>query len=63
MRILYVALVALSILIMLGSVGALTQATQGVGGIALALLFGVWARLVQASIHHKRTPTPTELSK
>lgn len=32
----------------------LTEATQGVGIICLACLFGIWARIAQAGFHDER---------
>lgn len=47
-----VLLVILAILIALGAAASLTQATVGVGLMALACLVAIFARLAQASGHH-----------
>lgn len=45
-------LVILAILIALGAVLNLTQATVGVGLMALACLVAIFARLAQATVQH-----------
>ena len=47
-----VLLVILAILIALGAAANLTQATLGVGLMALACLFAIFARLAHATMQH-----------
>lgn len=53
-----IVLIGLSVLIGLVGLGSLSQATQGVGMLAFAILLGVWARLYQASVFHQRSQPP-----
>lgn len=46
-------LVAVSLLLALFGFVMLTQATNGVGAVALGCFFGILARIAQASAHHQ----------
>lgn len=52
MRILSTLCFLAAILIGFGGLSSLTQATLGVGVIGVALLFGIFARLLQAQANH-----------
>ena len=45
-------LVLISIIGMIAGFLFLSQATQGVGILAVAILFAAWARIAQANKHH-----------
>ena len=45
-------LVLISIIGMVAGFLFLSQATQGVGILAIAILFAAWARIAQANKHH-----------
>ena len=45
-------LVLISIIGMIAGFLFLSQATQGVGILAVAILFAAWARIAQANQHH-----------
>jgi hypothetical protein len=45
-------LVLISVIGMIAGFLFLSQATQGVGILAIAILFAAWARIAQANKHH-----------
>jgi amino acid transporter len=53
-----IALVLISILLSLAGVVMLSNATAGVGIIALAILVAIYARIAQAADHHRTRATP-----
>ncbi len=55
-------LIVVAGLLTLSGVASLTQATQGVGLIALACFFGIIARIAQASSHQRATETEEQRS-
>jgi len=52
MRIIAVILLLISGLALLGGLASLSNATSGVGGIAVACFLAILARIAQASAHH-----------
>jgi len=52
MRNLAIVFVVIGGLALIGGLTSLSNATSGVGGIAVACFFGILARLAQASAHH-----------
>jgi len=51
-------LVILGLLVVLGGILSLTQATLGVGLIAIGCLLAILARLAQAEAQHRKTLPP-----
>lgn len=48
-------LIVLSILALVGGLASLSQATLGVGLVAVACLFAIHARIAQAEAHQRET--------
>jgi hypothetical protein len=51
-------LVILGLLVVLGGILSLTQATLGVGLIAIGCFLAILARLAQAEVQHRKTLPP-----
>jgi hypothetical protein len=51
-------LVVLGLLVVLGGILSLTQATLGVGLIAIGCFLAILARLAQAEVQHRKTLPP-----